>query len=69
MAKGSMKSADRVALKMTRETVERVRAISEVAARQGWASLGVDRDDPATMTAVVEAAVDVLYARAFSKRK
>jgi hypothetical protein len=57
-----------MAIKMTKATVERARELSEIAARHGWNSMGVDRSDPATITAVVEAAIDLLYARA-TKRK
>ena len=58
-----------MAIKMNRATVDRVRELSTIVSRHGWQSLGVDRDDPATMTAVVEAAVDALYGRAAQKRK
>jgi hypothetical protein len=58
-----------MAIKMSQETVERARELSEIAARQGWMSLGIDRSDPATMTAVVEAAIDLLYVRATQKKK
>lgn len=54
---------------MNRATVDRVRELSAIVARMGWQSLGIDREDPATMTAVIDAAVDQLYARATAKRK
>ena len=68
MAKDN-KPPDRMAIKMNRVTVERVRELSAIVARVGWQSLGIDRDDPATMTAVIEASVDLLFARASQKRK
>ncbi len=58
-----------MAIKMSQETVERARELSEIVARQGWASMGIDRSDPATMTAVLEAAIDLMYERATQKKK
>ena len=69
MAKEGKPTDDRLAIKMNRSTVERVRELSAIVARIGWQSLGIEREDPATNTAVIEAAVDLLYARATAKRK
>jgi hypothetical protein len=54
--------------KLSREHVERAREISEFASRQGWSTLGVDRGDPPTIKAVVEAAIDALHARMSQRR-
>jgi len=55
-------------MKMTRATVERARELSEIVARHGWESVAIDRSDPATLTAIVEAAIDVLWARTQKKK-
>ncbi len=54
---------ERVTIKMSRETVAKIRELSGLVSRAGWDSLGIERSDPATMTAVTEAAVDLLYAK------
>ena len=63
-----VKAPERLAIKMSREIVEKARALSELVARKGWDALGIDRSDPATITAVTEAAIDVLTERAKRKR-
>jgi hypothetical protein len=68
MAKKLNKSADLLGIKIARTSVERARELSELVARNGWASVDVDRADPATLKAVLEAAIDVLYERA-TRRK
>jgi hypothetical protein len=63
------KAPERMAIKMSKATVDRVRELSALVSRVGWESLGIERSDPATMTAVIEAAVDMLYGHAHRKRK
>lgn len=56
------KRAD-TSFKLSQSHAERAREISEAASRQGWAALGVDRGDPPTIKAVMEAAIDLLHSR------
>lgn len=63
-----IKAPDRLAIKMSREIVEKARTLSELVARRGWEALGIDRSDPATITAVTEAAIDLLTECAKRKR-
>ena len=59
------KETDRfVQARLTRETHERLKALASFIARHGWASVGIDRDDPANQTAVLDAAVSLLADRA-----
>lgn len=69
MATKETKRDVRQAIKMPKSAAERARELSEIVSRQGWASVGIDRTDPPTITAVVEAAIDLLYSRATAKRK
>jgi hypothetical protein len=69
MAAKDSKKDERQAIKMPKTAAGRARELSEIVSRQGWASVGVDRNDPPTITAIVEAAIDLLYARATAKRK
>jgi hypothetical protein len=68
MATKAEKKGD-TSFKLSRAHADRAREISEVASRQGWASLGVDRGDPPTIKAVMEAAIDLLYSRIPARRK
>jgi hypothetical protein len=68
MVKRVNKSADLLGIKIARTSVERARELSELVARNGWASVSIDRGDPATLKAILEAAIDALYERA-TRRK
>jgi hypothetical protein len=64
------KESDRfIQARLTRETHERLKALASFIARHGWASVGIDRDDPANQTAVLDAAVNLLLSRAEQQRK
>jgi hypothetical protein len=54
---------------MPTDAVERVRKLAEYTARHGWASLGIDRSDPPTMTAIIDEAIRLLDARRTAKGK
>ncbi|HEX4352784.1 MAG TPA: hypothetical protein VHZ95_07725 [Polyangiales bacterium] len=49
---------------LPREISERARELSALASKHGWSALGVDRDDPPTITAIFEEAINVLASRA-----
>jgi hypothetical protein len=68
MLKKVNKSANLLGIKIDRASVERARELSELVARNGWSSVDVDRGDPATLKAILEAAIDALYERA-TRRK
>lgn len=48
---------------------ELLRELTAFAARNGWAALGIDRDDLPTQSALVEEAIKLLAARRESKGK
>lgn len=56
------------ALRVSATTREKARRLAAKAARDGWRSLGIDQDNPATMVAVVEAGIALLEDRA-ARRK
>ncbi len=60
--------SDRTTVALPKEIAKKAKMLSSIASRHGWAALGVDRDDPPTLTAVFEAAIEELLARAKTKR-
>jgi hypothetical protein len=58
------KRSDRLSVALPREISERARELSALASKHGWSALGVDRDDPPTITAIFEEAINVLASRA-----
>jgi hypothetical protein len=63
------KRSDRLSVALPRHISEKAREVSALASKHGWTILGIDRDDPPTITAVFEAAIDLLHARAVQKKK
>ncbi len=59
--------SDRTTVAVPKDVVRKAKLVSSMASKNGWAALGIDRDDPPTLTAVFEAAIDVLLARAKPK--
>ena len=51
------------AVKIPPAAHEMLRELTAYASRHGWSSLGIDRDDPPTQTAVIEAAIELLGSR------
>ena len=60
---------DRRTVALATPVVERARELSALTSRHGWASLGIDRDDPATMSAIFEEGLKLLAARLKAKGK
>ena len=56
-------------MKIPADALDTLRELSAHTARHGWASLGIDRDDPPTMTALIEEAIRLLAERRDSKGK
>jgi hypothetical protein len=52
---------------LPRDVSDKARELSALASKHGWALFGVDRDDPPTMTAIFEEAINQLAARAKPK--
>lgn len=50
-------------VKIPGASLELLRDLSAFTARNGWAALGIDRDDPPTLTALLEEAVRLLAER------
>jgi hypothetical protein len=59
-----MDRMDRTSVAIPREVAKRAKALSALASKYGWSALGIDRDDPPTLTAIFEEAINVLAARA-----
>jgi hypothetical protein len=58
------------AVKIPPATHDLLRELTAHVSRHGWSSLGIDREDPPTHTAVIEAAIELLASRRQpSKRK
>jgi hypothetical protein len=65
-----MATADgRMAIKMTRAAYERAKELSALVAQHGWSSVGVERTDLPTMSAILEEAINSLAARAKGKKR
>lgn len=63
------KGQDRLTVALARRVVEKARELSAHASMHGWVSLGVERDDPATMSAIFEEGLNLLVARMKGKGK
>ncbi|KAB2893847.1 MAG: hypothetical protein F9K40_16905 [Kofleriaceae bacterium] len=50
-------------MKIPAEAHETLRELAAYAARHGWASLGIDREDAPTQTALIEEAIRLLAER------
>jgi hypothetical protein len=61
--------SDRTSVALPKEIVDKARALSALASKNGWAALGIDRDDPPTITAIFEQAIESLAARAKKEGK
>jgi hypothetical protein len=64
-----MKRSDRTAIALPKEIANVARELSSLASRNGWSALGIDRDDPPTMTAIFEAAIELLASQAKKRSK
>ena len=60
---------DRQTVALATPLVEKARELSALISRHGWASLDIDRDDPATMTVIFEEGLKLLAARMKTKGK
>ncbi len=58
-------------VKVPADSIDTLRELSAFTARHGWAALGIDREDPPTMTALMEEAIRLLAERrdAFKGKK
>ncbi len=63
----SMKRSDRTSVKLPTEVWNKARELSAMASKHGWSALGVDREDPPTITAIFEEAITLLASRAKTK--
>jgi hypothetical protein len=63
------KKRDRQTVALPGAVMDTTRELSALASKHGWSSLGVDREDPPTMVAIIEEAVKMLAARAKTKGK
>jgi hypothetical protein len=63
------KGQDRQTVALASKVVEKARSLSALTSKHGWASLGIDREDPATMSAIFEEALNLLAARSKVKGK
>lgn len=54
---------------MPADAIERLRDLAAHTALHGWASLGIERNDPPTMTALIDEAIRLLDARRGTKGK
>jgi hypothetical protein len=60
---------DRQTVALARRVVEKARELSAFTSKNGWASLGIDREDPATMSAIFEEGLNLLATRMKTKGK
>jgi hypothetical protein len=63
------KGQDRQTVALARRVVEKARELSAHTSKHGWTSLGIEREDPATMSAIFEEGLNLLAARIKSKGK
>ena len=61
--------SDRRSIALPKTVLEKARELSALASKNGWVALGIDRDDPATITAIFEQAIDSLAERAAGSRR
>jgi hypothetical protein len=62
-----MAKDNRATVKLPSAVYEQARDLSALASQHGWATLGVKRDDPPTVTAIFEEAIKQLALRAKPK--
>lgn len=60
---------DRQTVALASRVVEKARELSAHASKHGWTSLGIEREDPATMSAIFEEGLNLLAARMKPKGK
>jgi hypothetical protein len=63
------KGQDRQTVALSARVVEKARGLVAFTSKYGWNALGIDRDDPATMSAVFDEALCLLEARMKAKGK
>ncbi len=56
-------------MKVPLAALEELRKLAAYTARNGWASLGIDREDPPTQTALIEEAIRLLVERSKEMQK
>lgn len=56
--------SDRASIALPKTILEKARELSALVSKNGWVAIGIDRDDPATITAIFEQAIDSLAERA-----
>lgn len=56
-------------MKVPVAALDELRKLAAYTARNGWASLGIDREDPPTQTALIEEAIRLLVERAEKLKK
>jgi hypothetical protein len=54
---------ERQAVKLPMHVIEKARELSGLASKHGWAAFGVNRDDPATVTAIFDEAISLFASR------
>lgn len=52
--------SERTSVALPKTIVAKARALSALVSKNGWIALGIDREDPATLTAIFEQAIDNL---------
>ena len=63
------KKRDRQSVALPGPVIGLARELSALASKHGWSALGIDREDPPTMVAIIEEAVKLLAARAKPRGK
>ncbi len=59
-----MERRDRTSVAISKGVAKKAKELSALASKHGWTALGIDREDPPTLTAIFEEAINVLAARA-----
>jgi hypothetical protein len=54
---------DRAVVKLQRETYDAIKALLSHVSRNGWASVGIERDDPPSIGGLIDESVRLLAAR------
>jgi hypothetical protein len=62
------KRSERSNVSLPASVLEKARKLSALASQHGWIALGVNRADPATITAIFEEAINGLAGRATKQR-
>ena len=55
-------------VKVTRELHDRLRALLEHVSRHGWQSIGIDRGEPPSLSAILDEAIRILENRVKGKK-